>query len=649
MRPAAIRRIVSRGMLTGMLMAACAPAAGCREEGSGIEVKDLSFTGVSAVSTGAIKSILATTESQRLPWGEKFFFDRSQFEADLKRIVAFYRDRGYPDARIRSFDVQLSQDQTSVRISVEIEEGEPIRVERIVLQGFEPIPEDHRRALDGQLPLRAGQPLDRSLLQASREVGLDEFRDHGYPSPRVDVTEEPGSAERLRVVTFAAQPGRVAYVGPIEITGVSSVDPRVVRRQLTFRSGELFQESRLRESQRKLYSLELFNFVNVEAVRGGAGDTAVQGAEADRIPARVTLTEGKHRKVNFGAGYGSEERARGEIDWRHVNFFGGARTAGVVARYSALDRGVRLNFKQPYVFNPRYTFNMSGQSWFSNEPAYELTTIGGRATLTRDFGGYRARVLGSPRTTTVALTYANEWEDYTISDEALADPSFRDDLIALGLNPETGGDTGQLSALSLDGVRNTTGSLIDSRSGYLANLHVEQAGAWLGGDFNYFEVSGEGRYYQSLGSRAVVAVRARAGSIDSSNPDTLVPFFKRYFLGGATNLRGWGRYEVAPLTDEGNPIGGTSFFNFSTELRVPLVGKLGGVLFVDGGNVWSNAWDFNFNDLRYDIGPGLRYNTPIGPFRLDAGFQLNPVPGLLVNGEEQTRRFRIHFSIGQAF
>ena len=60
-------------------------------------------------------------------------------------------------------------------------------------------------------------------------------------------------------------------------------------------------------------------------------------------------------------------------------------------------------------------------------------------------------------------------------------------------------------------------------------------------------------------------------------------------------------------------------------------------------------WDFNFNDLRYDVGPGIRYNTPIGPIRADLGFQLNPIPGLLVNGEPETRHFRFHFSIGQAF
>jgi outer membrane protein insertion porin family/translocation and assembly module TamA len=426
-----------------------------------------------------------------------------------------------------------------------------------------------------------------------------------------------------------------------------SVNDRIVRRQLTYRRGELFQESKLRESQRKLYSLELFNFVNVEAVNPEKTDGNGQESEADQIATRVTVTEGKHRKVNFGFGYGTEEKARGEVDWRHVNFFGGARTAGVFARYSAIDRGVRLNFKQPYVFSPRYSFTASAQSWFSNEPTYDLTTIGGRLTITRDFGRVRRSVLGGKQATSLALTYANEWEDYTITEEARNDPTFRDDLIALGLDPDTGSGRGRLSALMLDGVRNTTENLLDAKKGYLANVHLETAGRWLGGDFDYREVSAEGRFYQALGTRAVIALRARAGTIDSTGPD-VIPFFKRYFLGGATNLRGWGRYEVSPLS-EGLPIGGQTFANFSTELRVPIAGNFGAVLFVDGGNVWANPWDFNFNDLRYDIGPGLRYNSPVGPFRLDVGFQLNPIPGLIINGEEQKRPFRVHFSIGQAF
>ena len=90
-------------------------------------------------------------------------------------------------------------------------------------------------------------------------------------------------------------------------------------------------------------------------------------------------------------------------------------------------------------------------------------------------------------------------------------------------------------------------------------------------------------------------------------------------------------------------------FAFSSELRATIRGSFGAVLFLDAGDVWADKWAFRFGELRYAVGPGLRYQTPVGPVRFDIGYQLNPIPGLLVNGSPQARRFRLHFSIGQAF
>jgi outer membrane translocation and assembly module TamA len=160
----------------------------------------------------------------------------------------------------------------------------------------------------------------------------------------------------------------------------------------------------------------------------------------------------------------------------------------------------------------------------------------------------------------------------------------------------------------------------------------------------------EGRYYLPVGGRAVIAAKARAGSIGKiGGPNLTVPFYRRYFLGGATSLRGWGRFEVSPLVN-GVMVGGHTMFESAAELRAPVWGNLSAVLFVDAGNVWNNAWDWNFNDMQYDVGPGLRYLVPkIGPVRVDLGYQLTRIPGLLINGEPEKRHFRFHFSIGQAF
>ena len=641
----------SRASFCAALLFTALFAGACKEEGA-IKVTSLKFNGTEAVSEKQLKSVLATAASAKLPWGTKRFFHREQFEADLKRITAFYKDRGFPDARVTSFDVKLSEDQDSVAIVVNISEGEPIRVERVVLEGFETLPARHFRNLETTLPLKAGQPLDRALLQASRESALDELRDHGHPYASVRLSDEPGASERERVVTLHADPGPLAYHGPIDISGNSSVDDAVIRRQLTFKPGDLYQQSKLRESQRKLYQLEVFDFANVEPLRK-------EGEKPPAIPTRVTVTEGKHRKVNFGVGYGTEEKARAEVNWRHVNFFGGARTAGVEARYSALDRGVRLNLREPYFFSPRYSIALTGQSWYTDEPAFTLLTTGGRVRITREFGLAGGPVMARQPAMSLSLTYANEYDEHTIAEDIFADLSLWDDLIARRIDPTTRRGSGQRSAISIDAGRNTTENILDARQGYVATLHLEQAGRWLGGTYDYYEFSGEGRHYVTVADTLVLAARVRAGSIDAFGSDDVhVPFFKRYFLGGATTLRGWGRFDVAPLAPVvtraelegfGVPIGGHTFMNFSTELRVPVWGNLSGVVFFDGGNVWSEPWDFNFGDLRYDVGPGVRYKTPIGPLRLDVGYQVNPIEGLLVNGKPESRRFRVHFSIGQAF
>ena len=629
-----------------VLLITLAGVAGCREEAGGIRVARLEFTGMDFVDDGQLRQVLATRASSRLPWGEQHFFSREQFEADLKRIVAFYADRGFPEARIRTFDVNLSEDQNSVAITIDIEEGEPLVAEEVQLVGFDELPAWSRRRLEGRLALRPGEPLDRALMQASREAALDELRERGYPYASVRLSDAPGTAERQRIVRLTAETGPQARFGPVDITGNTSVSEQVIQRQLVFRPGEVYSQSRMLESQRRLYGLEVFQFANVQPLRE-------EGEQPVEIPTRVTVTEGRHRRVNFSLGYGSEERVRGEVDWRHVNFFGGARTAGVRARYSLLDRGVRLNFTEPYFLTPRLSFTAQGQAWFTDEPLYALETWGGRVTVNRQFGRGARRGMRAQPANNLAFTYANEWESYSLANEALEDLTIRDELIALGLDPRFGTGRGQRSAISLDGGRNTTDNILDARRGYFATAHLEQAGGWLGGTWDYYEVTAEGRYYLALGQAAVVAVRARGGSIDAlrgePNIEGAVPFFKRYFLGGAQNLRGWGRFEVAPLSGAGLPIGGHTFMNVSTEVRFPVWGNVGAVLFLDGGNVWSGPWDFNLNDLRYNVGPGLRYNTPIGPIRADVGYQLNPRPGLLVNGQQEPRRFRFHFSIGHAF
>jgi outer membrane protein insertion porin family/translocation and assembly module TamA len=620
-----MRRVVPLLLLTLL------PAlAACKTEGT-IAVHSIKFNGVKAVDESRLRGALATRQSAKLPWGRKFYFDRARFEADLQRIQAFYSDRGFPDARVTGFDVKLNDKQDRVDVTLTISEGEPIRVASVKFVGFDVIPPNHLSSLEKDIPLKVGKPRDRQEVVAVHELAVNELRDHGYPYAKVETAEE-NTEPKAVVLTFTAAPGTLAHFGPVEIQGNKTVSDRVIRRQLTFRAGDLYRRSVVQDTQRRLYAMELFQFVNIEALDPEREDPEVR--------TRITIAEGKHQRVNLGVGYGTEEKARVDTEYHHVNFLGGARSGGAHARWSSLDRGLRLDFNQPYLFTPHFSLGAEGQQWYTFTPAYRSAITGAKLTL----------VHRSSARTSWSASISTEHDNSEILPAVFGKLALRNDLIAIGLDPTTDRQSGTLNALAFDLQHSTADNVLNARRGYQIAFHSESAGQFLPGSFSYFAASVDGRHYLPIGSQLVVANRLQLGSIDARNSDPgNVPFAKKYFLGGASSMRGWGRFEISPLGTSNLPIGGNSLVALSSEVRATLRGNFGGVLFVDAGNVWKDVPSIDFNDLRYDVGAGLRYQTAVGPIRLDFGYQLNPIDGLLVNGQEQARRWRIHFSIGQAF
>lgn len=607
-----------------------------------LKVRHLDIQGVSGLDTDLITGVLATRESGGLlPFlGRDRYFDARDLQADLYRVIAFLSDQGWPRARVTSVDVTRDDEARAVDITVHVDQGTPVVIDRVETYGFDVLDARDVEAVEQRVLLAAGRRRVQGDVRNTRNAALAVLQERGYAYATVNVLEGDGDEPGHVALFVVAEPGPPATFGRITVRGNDGVSDGRVKSLLSMKEGQQFRISRVVDSQRRLYNREIFQFVSINA------DTA--GAAGAPVPVDVVLTQAKPWRLSITPGYGSEEKARLTTTLRHLNFFGGARTAQTTFRWSSLDRGFRANIEEPSLFRRGISMSVGGQFWYANEPAYELTTKGGRVT----FAKQRERsdpVRRRQSLTTFSVTFVNEYEDYTVSEAALNDPAFYDDLIALGLNPNTGRGKGQLVALAVDVQRNTTPNLIDARAGYLVQLHVEQAGDWMPGDYAYTEYTAEARHYASLGP-VVLAGRARAGTIDA--PGLLardVPFFKRYFIGGSSSLRGWGRFEISPLTFSGTPIGGHSMFETSGEVRMPLVGNFAIVGFVDAGNVWYESFDFDLGDLRVDVGPGLRYLTPIGPVRVDLGYQLTPVDGLLVDGQPEPRRWRLHFSLGQAF
>src|SRR5206468_2088718 len=139
-----------------------------------------------------------------------------------------------------------------------------VKVAAIDLVGFDVIPPAHLDQLKKRIPLKVGEPRDRQLVVATREMALNELRDHGYPYAKVSVSDDDDPNRKTASLGFTSEPGTLAHFGPVHIQGNQSVSTRVIEREVSFKPGDLYRRSIVQETQRRLYGLELFQFVNVE-------------------------------------------------------------------------------------------------------------------------------------------------------------------------------------------------------------------------------------------------------------------------------------------------------------------------------------------------------------------------------------------------
>ena len=628
-------RVLPKFLLLGALTIA---GIACHEVGD-VKVISLSFDGNQAFNDTALRRVLATRESGWLPWSTKRYFDRAEFESDLKRIVAFYSDRGFPDARIKGVDVAFNKAKDGVRVTIAIDEGAPVIVEVVRFEGFDLLPRDGRTALDS-MPLKQGGRRDRDLVRATRDQAARLFRDRGYPLAVVDAGERPGTKAGSVIVTYRADAGPQATFGTVTVQGLEKLLEKNIVRELSFKPGQLYDERLVSRSQRRLSALELLELAVVTP--------RLDAMEGKQVPMTVTVTEGPPRLLRLGVGYGSEERVRGTLSWQHLNFYGGAKQATVDAKWSRIERGIDLGLIDPHAWRSGLSSRIGATAWETSQLTYDSRTSGGNFGLA--YQTERGSSSGRPPIRYRAqVTYAYEWLRSGIKPEFLADQSRRDERIALGFDPDTGRTSGGLSTIEVNLERHALDSPANPQRGTMATAHMEFASPVLGGTYQYVELGGEGRGFLPLGSM-VLAARLQASTIVSGQP-ALVPFSKRYFLGGSFHLRGWSRYEVSPLDEEGRPIGGRSVLDFSGELRMPVPRPASMILvgFVDGGNVWAGGWTLKPDDLLWAAGVGVRYLTPVGAIRVDVARQLTPIPNLFINGAPSTRTWRLHFNLGHTF
>ena len=575
-------------------------------------IKALAIAGNEHFSTAELRAqLVTTTRPWYTLWRPHPRFDPVTFKTDLERLTRFYRARGYYDAQV-SYSLEVQETDRLVTVHIDIKEGEPVQVTQVTLEvSDDPELASALETLQPSLPLTEGSVFTEEHYQATeakiKEFFLEQHRGWVKVERKANIILDQRTAQ----VRYVVEAGPPTVFGETQVEGTVQVDPEIVTREVTYKPGEPFSARAIAESRKNLLKLDLFSSVRF-LEEESAADPSV-------IPIRVRVDEKPLREWQLGAGYGTEDDLRGQVRWRHNNWFGGGRRLDVQIKASSRIRDIEVSFLQPHAFGRQNRFSLTVRPQQIDEATYLLNGTRLQPRFERDF---------TP-TLTGFLAYRLEYDQLS-----KVSPSTIHVLREFQRK-------GVLSGFSLGLVRNTADDPLNPTRGGVVSVSAEPVGGVLGEDFNFMKLQGEAKGYHLIAPRTVLAARFKLGFADPFADSDEVPLFERFYAGGINSVRGYGRYRLGPLSASDDPVGGRSLIEGSLEVRRQLLEKLGGTLFLDFGQVSLHSFDVPVGDLKYSVGFGVLYTTPVGPVLLALGFPFDPPHG--------DQPWQVHFSIGQFF
>jgi outer membrane protein assembly complex protein YaeT len=568
-------------------------------------------------------------------WRQYPDFDPIAFRVDIDRVQRVLQNRGYFEARVLH-DIVLPAEGSAVTAVLWIEEGPPVHVGHVDVDfAGEPLAPEERAQLVATLPIAEGQIFTQEAYDAGLANIRGYYRQNGFARVVVTKQAQIDLGEHVAHVFYRVLSGPPSVFGDVEVSGNKNVSEDVIRREIAFRRGEPFRQSRLDDTRDQLAGLNLFSSIRLDED---------EGADPE-VDYDLRLTELPPREIRLGVGYDTEEQVRGLASWRHYNFLGGARQLGFAARASFISRTLLADFLQPHYPIHSMRSRLLFAETQDDEDAYTLL----RTRVT-------PRLEWQPtRRFTAYVFHRSEFD--SLSDVSPAIKKLLGDDVAPG--------DALLSGLGLgfDWIR--TDDLFDPTRGAILKVGIEPVGGVLGGDVSFVRLVGEWRAYHLLVGKLLGSVRLRLGAEDPTSGSHEIPLYERFYAGGINSVRGYGRWRVGPLASElaeaerkklraegkripeslkdvdDEPVGGRTLVETSIELRHPITDSISGVVFFDGGQVSLDSYDFAFDDLQYGTGIGARVRTPIGPLGLDLGFPLDPPEGDPV--------WQVHVSLGAPF
>ncbi len=562
-------------------------------EGTKSFIKEIRFVGNKEVEDSDLKEQMATSESSLMTWlTDANVLEPDKLSQDVERLSDYYHGLGYLDARVGEPDITTEND--SLIVTINVDEGTRYKVSDLSVTGDMIIPQQE---MVGALTLKPGDWFEREKLRADIAYLTTLYADQGYAYTDVRPNIQVNRGEALVSLGYAITQGHKVYFERIIISGNTSTRDKVIRREFNVGEGDLFSSTALRQGTMRLRNLDYFEDINI---------TTPKGSAEDRMDLRIDVKEKRTGTIQLGVGYSTADSfmVMGQIG--ENNLFG--RGQQLEFRGSIGGKGNRyiISFTEPWFLDYPVSFGVDIYDWDREYNTYDKQTTGGR----------------------IRMGWPTPWEKvrlYTYYTFESIDISNLQPGASRMAREAAGSHT--LSSLRAMLRRDTRDHAFLPTRGTDLSASLEYAGEELGGNTNFIRAIGDGSVYIPLWFDHVGVVHGRLGWM-ASTTDEEVPIYERFFMGGINTMRGFEFMSVGerdPLTND--YLGGDYLALLNLEYRFPLMRKLGlwGVVFTDIGNVWGSSFDFS--DLRQSVGAGIRWNSPIGPMRLEYGYVLDPMEG----------------------
>ncbi len=570
-------------------------------EGDSAKIQQINIVGNQAFKEKELLNQFTSTTPGWLTWYTKNDqYSKSRLGGDIEALRSFYLNRGYLEFNVDSTQVSISPDKQGIYITVNITEGPQYRVSDVKLAGQMLVPEAELQKL---VTIKPGEVFARDRLTETTKKISDRLGNDGYAFANVNAVPELDKDKNTVAFTLFVDPGRRVYVNRVNVAGNTKTRDEVVRREIRQMEGAYYDAEKINRSRDRLNRLGFFSEVNIET-------PSVSGT-TDQVDVNVSVAEKSTGNIMLGAGFSSSEGLVLSGSVSQSNVFGTGNRLSAQINSGSVNTVYALSFTNPY-----YTIDgisLGYDLYRRDVDASELDGVGDYETST-----YGAGVrLGLPINERDTISFGLTYEQTSLTIDPLTAPT------QYKLFVDEFGEDNDTLRLDTSWARDTRNSYLFPTKGLMQRVAAE-IGTPVG-SLQYYKLSFQHQQYFPLGKSFTLMLNGEVGYGDGLSGKPL-PFFKNFYAGGTSSVRGFENGTLGPKDINGDALGGDKRVIGNAELFFPLPGlkddqSLRMSAFIDAGasfgpNDANGLYEkFAFGDLRYSAGIAVLWVSPVGPLK----------------------------------